>query len=156
MKSVAKNRPLWTLVPNIDYDGKHGWIKDYSLKTSFTLYGTINSGSRVGYTIQPSYSWSDDTLSNTSNITRRIFNTSFSADFTLNKDADGKPNWELKPAITYAHTEGTLYKGEKTDALSFITTVSVKINKDFTLPISIKVTQNKPNFLGFLSIQYSL
>jgi hypothetical protein len=157
LKSHAQSRPLLTFAPNIDYDGQHGWVKDIIVKGSLTIYHLFNNDdSKIGYSLQPSYTQSDDTLVNNNKLSRKIYAVAASADIILHKGDDNKSDWEFKPTVSFAHTDGELYKGEKPDALSFISTISWKFSKDFTLPLSIKVTQNKPNFIGFLSIQYAL
>jgi hypothetical protein len=153
----AKTRPLLTLAPNVDYDGTKGWVKDFSAKGNVTLYTLFGKQpSKASVSLAPSYTLATDSVAKTNKLSRKIYSGNLSVDIKIDPDAKGNANWEIKPTLNYTHTDGGLYKDEKKDAWSFITKLSWKISDDFSLPLSIKVTQNKPNFLGFLSIQYSL
>lgn len=157
LQEKVKYRPLLTIGPKVNYDGELGWAKNVSVKGNLTLTSLNKQGDRkIEWSLTPAYTLSTDTAMKTSKLSRKIFNTDLSVNFTVLKDANGKPSFEIKPALGYTNTKGGLYKDEKENAWSFATKLTWKINDDFSLPVTFKVTQNNPNLLGFLSVQYSL
>nr|WP_294790008.1 hypothetical protein [uncultured Mucilaginibacter sp.] len=155
LKEEVKTRPLLTIGPNVNYDGERGWAKKVSIKGGLTLYSLLNKNRKIAWSLTPSYSLSTDTAMQTAKLSRKIFNTDLSANIII-PDENGKSVFEIKPILSYTNTKGGLYKDEKENAWSFATKLTFRINDDFSLPITFKVTQNKPNFLSFLSVQYSL
>lgn len=84
----------------------------------------------------------------------RLVRTLYEGDFGKNVTFENVKWLEIKPAVSFTHINGPLYKKEKTDSFAASITPRFQINKNFWLPITIQY--DPKGWFGFLTVQYAL
>lgn len=143
-ENLAK-KPTLTFSANDKYDFVKSQEGSLNLSSDFTIYI-----GKYPFDFTATYLWSVDTTKTKSALVRKVFTGSIGPNFKFGKI------FEVKPAFDYVHTDGPLYKNEHIDKFDASITPRLKINSQFWLPVTIKYDVVHPQFLGFISVQYSL
>lgn len=141
-----KRKPILTFSTNYKYDFVKAQPDIINLSSQFTFSRHKNTAFDLSF----SYKWTADSSLVKSKLTRRIADLSFGLNIEIAK-------WfEVKPAFGYQNTHGPLYEDESKQTLTASVTPRLRINDQFWLPLTIKYEEKNKQFVGFLSIQYSL
>ena len=149
-----KIKPLWTFSVNDNYGFQSRQNNSTTFSSAFTYMMHFTREKRKDTLYVPidfavSYSLQMDTLEKSANTDRHVLGVALGKDFSILR-------WlELKPAVSYIHTAGPLYKKESEDAFNASLTPRIKINSNLWLPITVSYDPRNGQFLGWLSVQCS-
>ena len=156
-QNKLKTRPLLTVSCNSFYDEINGRWKNIDFSENFSYFPSARKKTSISLTAK--FSIQNDTAINNelnqgNNLFRDLFNSSLNANVPLNLWAS-RTLLEIKPAFTYAHIFSGIFKGEEMDKFTGQIIFGIDITKTISIPFSLVYDIKNPQFLGFLSLQYS-
>jgi hypothetical protein len=134
---------------NFSYNQTYDFQKWQSAKVILSSDFAFFLG-KIPFDLTGTVTFADDTTKKHSGLVRSLYETDFGKNITF-----PCAKWfEVKPAVSFTHIDGPLYKKEKTDSFAASVTPRFQINKNFWLPITIKY--DPKGWFGFLTVQYAL
>ncbi len=134
---------------NFAYSQTYDFQKWQSSKLAFSSDYSFFIG-KIPFDLTGSLTFASDSTKLHSTLLRTIYEVDFGKNITFDE-----AKWlEVKPAVSYVHTDGPLYKKEKEDNFAASVTPRFKINKNFWFPITIKY--DPKGWFGYMTVQYAL
>lgn len=150
VKNILAFKPLW----KISISKYEDIIKPVNSALTFATNLLLPVGADepiASLDIGLSYKMMKDTMKTMTSIgDRQIIKASFGSNFKIN------PVFEIKIALSYDHIAKCIYLKEKESVFKASLTPRIKLSEHIWFPITIKYDINNANFLGFLTVQYSM